>query len=79
MDKKYEYENITIKRCEDDHIWIVNGESVGEEHYVDKTLTPNITEEEELIIAFASFLGYEPSELLNLDIFDIELPDNNSE
>lgn len=65
---KYNFDTITIKRCEDERIWITNNKnSIGTEHYFDKNVTPNINEEEELIIAFANHLNFEPSELLNLD------------
>ena len=56
--------SITLTKCDDGTIWVTSDEdSIGTESTFNK-----ITDEgEQMLIALAEFLEYEPVELLNLD------------
>ena len=58
-------EYINIKQCEDGVLWITSDEDpIGHEF----TLDAVTDEEERFLIAFCNYLGFESSEMLNIDI-----------
>jgi len=57
-------EKITLVRCDDGAIWVTSDDNqIGTEVYFDEIAN----EDQQMMIALAEFLGYEPSSVLCFD------------
>ena len=62
-------QQIILSKCDDGAIWVTSDEDqIGTESYF-KRITD---EKEQFLIAIAEFLGFEPAEMINLDLDDVE-------